>query len=216
MRRVSDKKGRGPCCAFLTPTKRCGARFEIGLDADILFYLGLCSGAGWATDLDGRPAVLLGAEKIVELNWTGKTAMCGLLYHELGHLWHSQCRKAPSFEETASALWQLYTEGVAMFFEQELAGGPDFFHQNRDGWLSWCRENEGKLFREFCRRCKAGESVQDFFGDWCSYRGHSDIGYFLGAVLARNLSAALDARQLCDCTEQEIMRALQAAVERDS
>lgn len=202
--------------AVETLSERIRARFAVDLDADILFYLGLCSGAGWATELDGRPAVLLGAEKIVELNWTGKTAMCGLLYHELGHLWHSQCRKAPSFEKTAPALWQLYTEGIAMFFEQELAGGPDFFHQDRDGWLSWCRENEGELFREFWRRCKAGESVQDFFGDWCSYRGHSDIGYFLGAVLARNLSAAFGVRQLCDCTEQEAIRALQGAAERNS
>lgn len=49
--------------AVETLSERIRARFAVDLDADILCYLGLCSGAGWATELDGRPAVLLGAEK---------------------------------------------------------------------------------------------------------------------------------------------------------
>ena len=43
--------------------------FENGVETDIILYLGLCNGAGWATSLDGRDAVLLGIEKIIELNW---------------------------------------------------------------------------------------------------------------------------------------------------
>ena len=36
--------------------------FENGVETDIILYLGLCNGAGWATSLDGRDAVLLGIE----------------------------------------------------------------------------------------------------------------------------------------------------------
>ena len=45
------------------------------LRAQLVFYIGLCNGAGWATTLDGSPAVLLGVEKIVELNWYNKKTM---------------------------------------------------------------------------------------------------------------------------------------------
>lgn len=38
--------------------------FENGVETDIILYLGLCNGAGWATSLDGRDAVLLGIEKL--------------------------------------------------------------------------------------------------------------------------------------------------------
>ena len=31
------------------------------------------------------------------------------------------------------------------------------------------------------------ESTQDFFGDWCSFHGYSDTGYFLGCQFIRYL-----------------------------
>ncbi len=157
------------------------------LDADVVLYLGLCNGAGWAETVGGKPVVLLGIEKIIELDWTDEASMIGLIYHELGHLWHFGARSAETIFETPSerGLWQLYTEGVAMTAEQLLCRDDGFYHQNRDGWLDWCRENRGRLFREYARRIDAGESVQDFFGDWCSYDGHSDVGYYLGAELVR-------------------------------
>ena len=33
-------------------------------EAEVLLYLGLCNGAGWADKLNGKPAVLLGMEKL--------------------------------------------------------------------------------------------------------------------------------------------------------
>lgn len=54
--------------------------FENGVETDIILYLGLCNGAGWATSLDGRDAVLLGIEKIIELNWQDESAMQTLIF----------------------------------------------------------------------------------------------------------------------------------------
>ena len=66
------------------------------LEISIIFYLGLCNGAGWATDLNGQSVILMGIEKIVELNWCNERNMAGLLYHELGHIWHYTHRTVPT------------------------------------------------------------------------------------------------------------------------
>lgn len=156
-------------------------------EADVVFYFGLCNGAGWATRLSGRPAVLIGVEKVLELHWETPEQMRVLLWHELGHLWHFSLFPPPETPGTPAekALWQLWSEGVAMYAEQMLAGDPAHYHQNRDGWLRWCRENRARLFAEYRRRMAAGASVQDFFGDWCSFEGYSDIGYYLGCELVK-------------------------------
>jgi len=68
-------------------------KLGIELNVFIIFYLGLCNGAGWATTLGENSTVLLGVEKIVELSWYDKRNMIALIYHELGHIWHFQVRK---------------------------------------------------------------------------------------------------------------------------
>ncbi|MBP3636129.1 MAG: hypothetical protein J6K13_01045 [Clostridia bacterium] len=181
---------------------------EMDVDATVVLYLGLCNAAGWATELDGKPAVLLGLEKIVELDWCDEASMAALIDHELGHLWHFQHRSTPAFRN--AALWQLYTEGMAMFFEQQLAGNEHYFHQNKNGWLAWCEANRDALFAEYRRRVDAGESVQDFFGDWCSYQGHSDVGYYLGSVLVWQLAQQHTGAELAELTEQDVRQALSA------
>lgn len=165
--------------------EKIAATIGTTIDADIVLYLGLCNGAGWATKVENRSVVLLGIEKIMELDWTDELSMIGLVYHELGHLWHFQNRTVRTEIKTPvdSALWQLYSEGIAMYFEQMLCGRRDFYHQDKDGWLNWCMDNRKRLFGEYLRRIDAGESVQDFFGDWCSFEGKSDVGYYLGAEL---------------------------------
>ena len=60
-------------------------RFGRTVDVDVVLYLGLCNGAGWVTDVNGRRSILLGIEKIIELDWCGRDAMPGLIVHELGH-----------------------------------------------------------------------------------------------------------------------------------
>ncbi len=109
---------------------------------NIILYLGLCNGAGWVMEIDGAQYIMLGIEKIMELNWCSLRSVYGLIYHELGHIYQMQygtlsrdCRGGDRF------LWQLFTEGIAMLFEQKLVKDGNFFHQDAGGWLRWCDEN---------------------------------------------------------------------------
>ena len=105
--------------------------FEYKVNADIVLYLGLCNGAGWVTRINNKDVILLGIEKILELNWTNEDAMSGLIYHELGHLYHIQ---NGTFDQVAkdnvqANIWQLLCEGIAMLFEQNLVHNINYFHQ---------------------------------------------------------------------------------------
>ncbi len=185
--------------------KKC---FNCEINADIVFYIGLCNGAGWATKINKKPTILIGAEKILELNWQDKISMAGLIYHELGHLLHFQNRTRISFKGTNSAIWQLYTEGMAMFAEQNLIGNPSFFHQYDEKWLSWCKNNEKRMMNEYLKRIKENKSIQDFFGDWHNIEGYSDVGYYLGSAIIKRLSINKSYKQLCNCSKKEILNML--------
>lgn len=165
-------------------------KFGNVLDVDIILYLGLCNGAGWVTYLGGREKVLLGIEKILELNWTSLTDVQGLVYHELGHLYHSQhgIFHQASQEGPKGFVWQLFTEGVAMCFEQMLVGDWEFYHQEKEGWRVWCEENVTAIFRDFDKDLPTmSRENQRYFGDWVNYQGHGDTGYFLGAKWVQSL-----------------------------
>ncbi|MDR1704953.1 MAG: hypothetical protein LBS19_09785, partial [Clostridiales bacterium] len=143
------------------------------LDAVVVFYIGLCNGAGWADELDGNPTVLLGAEKIIELGWYGLERMAALIYHEIGHLWH----KAVGLMDQKTNdcrdeyILQLYQEGIAMHFEQLMMDDFGYYHQNDTAWRGWCKTNERRAAAEYLRRLNTQRSCQDFFGDWCSFEG---------------------------------------------
>ena len=178
--------------SFLRATNLCAKNNLLldKVDITVIFYMGLCSGAGWVTKLDKKPVILLGVEKIVELNWCDDTGMNGLIYHELGHAWHFQNRIAPNVFHTSKqkSLWQLYTEGMAMYFEQMLMNDSRFYHQDKNGWLNWCCENKQKIAQEYLRNCENNKSCQNFFGDWSNFEGYSDVGYFLGGEVLRLIS----------------------------
>ncbi|MDD4296875.1 MAG: hypothetical protein PHC69_07940 [Ruminiclostridium sp.] len=162
--------------------KRIIEVFGNDLDVNIILYLGLCNGAGWATSLAGKKTVLLGIEKIIELDWCDLSSMSSLIYHELGHIWHDIFGNLyyTTNNRGESSIWQLYQEGIAMYCEKLLCKNFSFYHQDKNGWLKWCDENRKTLFVEYLRRIDACESTQDFFGDWHNYQGHSDVGYYLG------------------------------------
>lgn len=115
-------------------------RFGKELSADLILYLGLGCSAGKVMEMNHRPVILLGIEKILELRWYTRNAMYGLVYHELGHAYHTQHGKLDQTtdDNRLSWVWQLFTEGIAMYFEQTLVGDPDFFHQDTNGWKTWC------------------------------------------------------------------------------
>ncbi|MDF2588546.1 MAG: hypothetical protein K0S41_2387 [Anaerocolumna sp.] len=180
--------------SFLTVTKhlqhRIVAVFGIDIDVDIILYLGLCNGAGWATNIHGRKSILLGIEKIVELDWFDENSMIALIYHELGHIWHESIRttKENNITQGKKNMWQVYTEGVAMYCEQLLYDKPHYYHQDKNGWLIWCNSNKDIVISEYKKRIISNESVQEFFGDWNKFLDHSDVGYYIGTEFIYYLS----------------------------
>ena len=164
--------------------------FGRSVDAEIVLYLGLLGGAGWVTEVNGRLHVLLGAEKILELSWQDADSMRGLVWHELGHVYHGQWGKlkqaAPDGEKRF--VWQLFTEGIAMVFEQMLAGDAAYFHQDRQGWKAWCDSRFPQILRDFAADLLLmTPQNQRYFGDWASYEGKGDAGYYLGCRFVRHL-----------------------------
>ena len=183
--------------------------FDTEPDINIILYLGLCNGAGWATTLDGKNTVLLGIEKIIELDWGDETNMRALILHEIGHLWHKLNGNLyiPEYTKRRKGIAQLYCEGVAMVCEHILCGDDEFYHQDKEGWLSWCYKNENKIKREYLRRLDKKESIQDFFGDWCSYNGHSDVGYFLGCRFVRYLMKSYSLKEIANMKYRALNKA---------
>lgn len=170
--------------------ERVKAQFGEELEVNIVLYLGLCNGAGWATTLGGRDQVLLGIEKILELDWTSLSDLQGLIYHELGHLYHSQHGRVPQVAQEGPEhfLWQLFSEGIAMGFEQMLVGDWDYFQQDKNGWQAWCQEHYLEILNDFDKDLPGmTPSNQRYFGDWVNYSGHGDVGYYLGSRWIQSL-----------------------------
>ena len=151
---------------------------------------------------------MLGVEKIIELDWGDEANMRALILHEIGHLWHKLNGNLylPDFTKRRKSIQQLYQEGVAMVCEQILCDDDEFYHQNKNGWLDWCRKNENDIKAEYLRRLNAKESVQDFFGDWCSYKDHSDVGYFLGCQFVRYLMKTNSLKEIAGLSYSELNR----------
>lgn len=163
-------------------------KFNVDLDVTIILYLGLGNAAGWATTIKNQRVVLIGLEKIVELGWCNESDMQALIYHELGHIYHFLFEhKNLIMTKRKKSIQQLYREGMAMVFEQTLCNDINRYHQNTNGWLDWCKDNEKKIKAEYLKRIKNKQSVQDFFGDWRSFMGYSDVGYYLGTAFIRFL-----------------------------
>ena len=196
--------------SFLSATKNLKERFVkvfgVDINVDIILYLGLCNGAGWATTLDETPAILLGIEKIIELDWFDDNNMTALIYHELGHIWHDTVRilSHDTNPNSEKSIWQIYREGIAMYCEQLLLDDFLYYHQNKDGWLGWCNKNRKALFIEYKKRVDKNESTQDFFGDWRNYLGYSDVGYYLGCELIKNLSPKYSLAKLANLETDDI------------
>lgn len=154
------------------------------MNVDIVLYLSGCVAAGYATRIKGRNVVLLGIEKIIELRWEKTQDMCGLIYHELGHLYHDIYGNFLNrFDDDKDAfLWQLFSEGIAMYTEQRLMGDDDFYHQDYQGWKQWNQQHLLTSLKDFHDMINNNPmQAKHFFGDWNNYQGFGDVGYYLGA-----------------------------------
>ncbi len=151
--------------------------FDVGPDITIIFYLGLCNGAGWATTLDGRNVILLGAEKISELGWQSLDSMADLICHEAAHLVHFALREG--LPQPRTPIWQLYAEGFATRVSQ-LLYRDGFYHLDQNGWLDFCISHMAEISAEYLSRLEKQSNTAIFFGDWNKFMGQSNLGYFLG------------------------------------
>lgn len=198
---------------------RVTACFGKTVDADVVLYLGLLNGAGWVTEINGRMHVLLGAEKILELGWQGLDEMRGLVWHELGHVFQAQHGRLCCEEKDRQVqyVYQLFTEGVAMVFEQTLASDEHYFHQNKNGWLAFCEARFPRMLADFALDLPAMASAnQRWFGDWARYEGVGDAGYYLGVRFVRDLIKETPFQQLIGWDEGEVYRRFLCYVQEKS
>lgn len=180
------------------------------LDIDIVLYLGLCNAAGWVTNINGREVILLGVEKILELKWHDENAMRGLIYHELGHMYHKQYGIFDQSRDKAERnfVWQLFTEGIAMYFEQALVRDFSYYHQDMNGWLEWCDDHLQQITADFHHDLHTmTHTNQRYFGDWVSYNGKGDVGYYLGTKFVHWLSAQYDFEELINMKIDDVYQA---------
>lgn len=178
--------------SFINATKNLSDKiqnkFNVDLNVTVILYLGLGNAAGWATTIKNQKVVLIGLEKIIELGWYNESDIQDLIYHELGHIYHSLFEHKELFmNKKKQAVQQLYREGIAMVFEQTLCDDISRYHQNVDDWLNWCIDNDKLIKAEYLKKIQNKENVQNFFGDWCGFMGHSDVGYYLGTAFVRFL-----------------------------
>jgi HAD hydrolase, family IA, variant 3 len=159
------------------------SKFGKSIDVEIVLYIGVCNGAGWVVTIDGKTYCFLGIEKILELNWYDIDSLYGLIYHELGHVYQNQygVLERDLDNNKHHFLWQLFTEGIAMHFEQTLIGDYKYFHQDKGGWKNWCDSNLNQIKIDFYNDLdNMTSNNQRYFGDWVTYEEHSDVGYYLG------------------------------------
>ena len=185
------------------------ALFSHELNIDVVLYLGLCNAAGWVTSINGRDVILLGIEKILELHWCDEDSMRSLIYHELGHAYHKQYGVFDQHikQNSQRFVWQLFTEGIAMYFEQALMGNFLYYHQDRNGWLAWCDRHLPQIALDFHKDLPTmTRSNQVYFGDWVSYQGMGDVGYYLGAKFIHRLLEMYDFNQLINLKINDVFR----------
>jgi len=187
------------------------------IDVDIVLYVGLCNGAGWVTAINGKNVILLGIEKILELNWYDENSMYGLIYHELGHVYHKQYGMFNQYSDDnkKAFVWQLFVEGIAMYFEQVLVKDFDYFHQDKNGWKAWCDSHFQQILAEFNADLPTMTRFnQRYFGDWVNYGGYGDVGYYLGTRFVQDLCNKFSLEQLVKMTIDDVYNAYLEYVNR--
>ena len=170
-------------------------KFNKTIDVEIVLYLGLCNGAGWVAEIENKVYCLLGIEKILELNWYDMNSLYGLIYHELGHVYQKQYGVLErEFDNNKHQfLWQLFTEGIAMYFEQTLIADYEYYHQDKNDWKSWCDNHIKLIAQDFNNELDIMTfDNQRYFGDWVYYDGYSDTGYYLGTKFTQYICNQYD------------------------
>lgn len=84
-----------------------------------------------------------------------------------------------------------------MCFEQNLIGDAEYYNQDKNGWKTWCDNHFEQIKLDFAHDMKTmSVSNQRYFGDWVSYNGHGDVGYYLGCRLCAIFSQCMNLMKL--------------------
>ena len=115
--------------------------------------------------------------------------MQALIFHEIGHIWHKTYGNLypEARSEGENSLAQLYQEDLPWSANIFYAKMTDTIIKIKTAGSIGAKENEAEIKREYLRRVDKNISTQDFFGDWCSYKNHSDVGYYLGCEFVKYL-----------------------------
>lgn len=104
-------------------------------------------------------------------------------------------------------VYQLFFEGIAMYFTQIMVNDFNYFHQDRDGWKNWCDENYHEIMKDFDRDLNNMDRFnQRYFGDWCIYKGRSDVGYYLGTKLIHFLIKKHSFNEIINFNSDQVFR----------
>lgn len=209
--------------SFTKATKNLNARiiecFGNELEVEIVLYLGLCNAAGWVTNINGKDTVLLGVEKIIELNWQDIESMYGLIYHELGHVYQKQhgILNQHCDDNKQYFVWKLFTEGTAMYFEQMLVNDLNYYHQDVKGWKKWCDDHFQQIVMDFYNDLPTMDKLnQRYFGDWVNYQEYGDVGYYLGTKFVHHLIKKYNFAHLINLKIDDVYKLYLAFVEENS
>ena len=74
-----------------------------------------------------------------------------------------------------------------MVCEHILCQDDRYYHQNQNGWLDWCKENEAEIKREYLRRVDKKYQHAGFLRGLVQLQNHSDVGYYLGCEFVKHL-----------------------------
>jgi len=192
------------------------ARISLKTDLDplIVLYVGSGCGAGWATTVSDKPAILLGLENIADLGWISEEKIRGLIAHEFGHLYHMKLRGEWSkFEELEKdPYFQLYSEGFAQYCEHLIMGYRSWHVAIGDNWIDKCSEKIGDLASKYLDDSKRSD-VKAFYGSWLNVWGIKHAGYFLGHELINRLTMDRGLEEVALLSKEEVRELVKGFLE---
>ena len=192
------------------------ARISLKTDLDplIVLYVGSGCGAGWATTVSDKPAILLGLENIADLGWISEERIRGLIAHEFGHLYHMKLRgEWSTFEELEKdPYFQLYSEGFAQYCEHLIMGYRSWHVAIGDNWIDKCSEKIGELASKYLDDSKRSD-VKAFYGSWLNVWGIKHAGYFLGHELINRLTMDRGLEEVALLSKEEVRELVKGFLE---
>ena len=186
---------------------RARTSLKTDLDPLIVLYVGSGCGAGWATIISDKPAILLGLENIADLGWISEEKIRGLIAHEFGHLYHMKLRGEWSrFEELEKdPYFQLYSEGFAQYCEHLIMGYRSWHVAIGEDWVDKCSKKIGDFASKYLDSSERSD-VRAFYGSWLDVWGIKHAGYFLGHELINKLVMDRGLEEVALLSEGEVRK----------